>query len=348
MVDKNKPKGESNDEKCGQWGFLLPLGLFSLIALPITIFIYIDNLAAIVSFFMIIPTLFFLSEARRTFKQARLFSDIPTSLLRSATQGYVELSGRVKTKDGTYPISPISKTPSHYWHVEIVRRKIRGDESSERWVTINKMSSARTFLSFEDGTGSAYLMIHDLHFTPSNDYCIAYPRISRIYVRNAKALKGMQDKLPPALLKRIEGDGPFQVVERILPASDPLFATGLLRTIASNDQPTLRAPWGNLLQGREVNEWQAEMARIEGVGKKEKLQGSKRVNVISADSRAEFAAPLILASHHNPEKFLIRAQGKESLTALLWAVGFASLSGVAAAIATEPELATQWLQAIQG
>ncbi|MBF0374296.1 MAG: hypothetical protein HQL39_12885 [Alphaproteobacteria bacterium] len=348
MTGNHKPDDGKRSGESGIWTSLLPLWLAGGVALPLIGLIHFVNLAAGVSFFMVIPTLFFLSEARRTFRRSRCFTDIPTSLLRSATQGYVELSGRVTTKDGTYPVSPISKTSSHYWHVEIVRKKRRGDESGDRWVTLNTISSARTFLPFEDGTGSAYLMIHDLHFTPPNDYCIAYPLIRRIRVRDAKALDAMRDKLPPGLLKRIDGDGPFQVVERVLPAADPLFVTGLLRTIASDDSPTLRAPWSNPLQGRELSEWRSEMCRIEGVGKKEKLRGDERINVVSVDSRAQFAAPLVLASHPNAEKFLVRAQGGEGLIAMLWAAGFATISAVAATIAADPGLASEWLRAIQG
>lgn len=324
---------------------LLPAIVLGVVG-PLVGLIYFVNLAAGVAFFMLIPALLFMSEARKTFQRSRRFADIPTSLLRSAAQGYVELSGRLKTKDGTFPLSPISKIPSHYWHVEMGRRKRHREASNQRWVTVNEMASARTFLPFEDDTGEAYLMIHDLTFNPSNDFAIAYPRITRTKIRDRKALDAMRNKIPAPLLKGLDGDGPWQLVERVLPAEHPLFVTGLLRTIRSNASPTLRAVWGNMLQGGKKTEWEAEMRRVEGIKSKQHLNGTQRVNVVAADVRPEFEAPLILASQHNVESALTWAHYRETVIYLLWLLFFVAILGTAIAIAMEPARLYEWREAL--
>lgn len=334
------PAGELKDA-------LFLLGVVLVIMGPIVGLLVFVGLAAAIAWFMIIPILFFLNEAYRVFQQSRRFADIPTSRLRSAAQGYVEVSGRLDTAGADFPRSPISDTPCHYWHLELVRRRQRGDESNNRWVSIKRMASARTILPFEDGTGSAYLLIQDLFFTPPNDYCKVYPRTTRLRAGDRKALEALRDRVPADLLKGLDGDGPWQVVERVLPASHPLFVTGLLRTIRSNESPTLRAAWGGQLDKHEMKTWDAEMRRIEGQGRKAPLTGSQRVNVIGVDSRTEFFAPIILASRHNVENFLIRTHWREAATALLWAAAFMGLGGTAAAIAADPARGVALLEAVQ-
>lgn len=327
---------EEGDAGGGRRDPLILLGVVLGIMGPIIGLWVFAGPAAGVAWFMIIPTLFFAHEAHLVFQRSRRFADVPTARLRSAAQGYVELSGRLDTGGAAaFPRSPISDTPCHYWHLELVRRRRRG-EGNNRWHSVKRMASARTFLPFEDGTGSAYLMIHDLFFTPRSETCIAFPSVTRLRARTLTRLAELGDRVPADLLKAATGDGPWQVVERVLPADQPLFVTGLLRTIDTNDSPTLHSPWGGALQGGDKTVWEAEMRRLEGIGRKAPLRGGVRVNVVTMDGRTAALSPLILASRHDVESFLIRAHWREAAQALLWAAGFLSISLTAAAIAADP------------
>ncbi|MGC2857741.1 hypothetical protein ACM64Y_19900 [Novispirillum sp. DQ9] len=347
MTGGTNEEEEEREARGGGRETLFLLGVVLAIMGPIVgLFVFVGP-AAGAAWFMVIPTLFFGHEAHRVFQRSRRFADVPTARLRSAAQGYVELSGRLDTGGGTaFPRSPISDTPCHYWHLELVRRRRQG-EGNNRWHSVKRMASARTFLPFEDGTGSAYLMIHDLFFTPRSETCIAFPSLTRLRARTPADLEALRDRVPAALLKAATGDGPWQVVERVLPADQPLFVTGLLRTINSNASPTLRSPWGGLLQGGDKTAWEAEMRRLEGVGPKASLRGGVRVNVVTMDSRTASFSPLILASRHDVEGFLIRAHWREAAQALLGAAIFLSISLTAAAIAVDPAVGEGIVDAIR-
>lgn len=338
---------EKRDARSGGRETQFLLGVVLAVMGPVVgLFVFVGP-AAGVAWFMIIPTLFFGHEAHRVFQRSRRFADVPTARLRSATQGYVELSGRLDTGgDPVFPRSPISDTPCHYWHLELVRRRRRG-EGNNRWHSVKCMASARTFLPFEDGTGRAYLMIHDLFFTPRSETCIAFPSVTRLRARTLADLEALGERIPAALLKAATGDGPWQVVERVLPADQPLFATGLLRTIDSNASPTLRAPWGGLLHGGDKTAWEAEMRRLEGAGPTAPLRGGVRVNVVTVDSRTASFSPLILASRHDVEGFLIRAHWREAARALLGAAIFLGIALTAATIAADPTVGEAILDAIR-
>jgi hypothetical protein len=84
-------------------------------------------------------------QARR-----RLIEDTPTSRIRSATQGYVELEGRARLMDGPPILSPLSHTQCVWWRFKVEKRE--QDDNRTRWVVIRQGTSDSLFL-LEDGTG---------------------------------------------------------------------------------------------------------------------------------------------------------------------------------------------------
>ncbi len=332
---------KDGDDGAGREGIhpgLFLLGVVGGIFGPIIGLFVFAGPAAGVAGFMVVPTLFFLSEAHRVFHRARRIADIPTALVRSATQGYVELSGRLDTRGKDFPISPITDTPSHYWHVALLRRSVRGDATNNRWVPIREMASAQTFLPFRDDTGSAYVMINELYFNPRGDTCIAYPHLTRLNTRTRADLEALRGRIPDGLLTGDLGDGPWRVEERVLPSAQPLFVTGLFRTVKSNRNPTLRAPWGGLLEGADRTAWEAEMRRLEGIKPKAQLTGSQRVDVVTIDTRTGLFQPVVLASRHDVETFLIRVNWREAAVALAGATAFFAIGAFGVAVALDPEL----------
>jgi E3 Ubiquitin ligase len=85
---------------------------------------------------------------------ARMVEDTPTSRIRSAAQGYVELAGRCRTLAGTPNLAPLTQRPCVWWRYRIQRRTGSGSPGKRRtaWSTIRSGRSAQPFL-LDDGTG---------------------------------------------------------------------------------------------------------------------------------------------------------------------------------------------------
>lgn len=89
-------------------------------------------------------------QARR-----RLMEDTPTSRIRSATQGYVELEGRARLMDGQPILSPLTHTECVWWRFKVEERE-QDDNNRMRWVVLDQGTSAHLFL-LEDGTGECVI-----------------------------------------------------------------------------------------------------------------------------------------------------------------------------------------------
>jgi hypothetical protein len=82
---------------------------------------------------------------------ARMLEDTPTSRIRSAAQGYVELSGRCRAMKGTRNLAPLTQRPCVWWRYRVEQKK-QSSGRRESWTTINSGRSGLPFL-LEDGTG---------------------------------------------------------------------------------------------------------------------------------------------------------------------------------------------------
>lgn len=87
-----------------------------------------------------------------SFKRYRLVHDTPTSKVRSAAQGYIELFGAAKMLEGEAIISPLTRQACCWWRYRIQKRVRSGKNTS--WRTTESGESEGIF-SLEDGTGRA-------------------------------------------------------------------------------------------------------------------------------------------------------------------------------------------------
>jgi hypothetical protein len=92
--------------------------------------------------------------AFRSLNIARIIEDTPTSRIRSAAQGYVELAGRCRPLDGTQNLSPLTQRPCVWWRYRVQQKTESGPTGRKRqsWTTINSGYSGQPFL-LDDGTG---------------------------------------------------------------------------------------------------------------------------------------------------------------------------------------------------
>jgi len=90
--------------------------------------------------------------ALRWIKVARLIEDTPTSRVRSAAQGYVELTGRGRPLDGTKNLGPLTQRPCVWWRYRVSKKEQTGRSRGENWRSVSSGESVLPFL-LDDGTG---------------------------------------------------------------------------------------------------------------------------------------------------------------------------------------------------
>jgi len=155
-------------------------------------------------------------------------ADTPTSKVRSAAAGLVELFGKAECKDKMY--SPISKAKCAYWHIHAEYYQSRKNNSS--WITFfTKSSSSRFYL--QDDTGKMLVDPKDAQFSIAADF-------KSIGHMSNKALFGLlpQTQLDPAVLAWLETDPgakaafnsnsgrQLRVFESFIAEDDPLYVLG--------------------------------------------------------------------------------------------------------------------------
>ncbi len=86
-------------------------------------------------------------------RRTRLMEDMPTSRLRSAAQGYVELEGVALLMPGEPVICPLTATRCAWWEYKVEEKRQDSGRRGSHWVTVRKQTSDDSFL-LDDGTGT--------------------------------------------------------------------------------------------------------------------------------------------------------------------------------------------------
>lgn len=166
--------------------------------------------------------------------RARLMEDTPTSLIRSAAQGYVELSGHARLLPGPPIVSPLSDTPCAWWSYRVQERERNGKDN--QWRTIEEATSGELFL-LADTTGECIV---------DPDYASVTPSLSRSWSGPVQ-----RPHRPPDRESWISF-GNFRYSEKLILIGEPLYATGWFRTQTaildlneSRDVSELMAEWKN-------------------------------------------------------------------------------------------------------
>lgn len=88
-------------------------------------------------------------------RRKRVIEDMPTSTLRAAAQGYVEVEGVARVMEGPPIICPLSGTRCVWWRYKVERHERTTDSDGKTrssWVTVDSGLSDDSFL-LDDGTG---------------------------------------------------------------------------------------------------------------------------------------------------------------------------------------------------
>ncbi|HEY0973838.1 MAG TPA: GIDE domain-containing protein [Solimonas sp.] len=149
-------------------------------------------------------------------RKARLIEDTPTSRIRSAAQGYVELEGFAQLLPGPEVISPLSGARCVWWKYSIERRETvyRNGKRTTEWRTIESGTSEHLFL-LADATG-------DCVVDPGG--ATVYPSLTRTWQGRTRRPQRAPEK--PGWLQF----GDYRYRERLLRVGDPVHAMGWFRS----------------------------------------------------------------------------------------------------------------------
>jgi len=243
-------------------------------------------------------------------RRARIIQDTPTSKIRSAAQGYVEIIGKVNYLIQQPITAPLTTQACAWFSYEIEEREDDGDDDSgPSWRTIEKKSSDRAF-QCEDETG----------------ICMVDPRKAEVHPINEDVWYG-HSKWPshgPTVKTGYFSRGDYRYTERRLHSGEPLYALGLFRSVDPNkahgdvndetrailklwkqDQSTLHEKFDANGDGQiDLNEWQTVRNAAEQKAYQQRLSRSDRPAIHVLSKTDDFRRPFILSV--KPQSNMVR------------------------------------------
>lgn len=169
-------------------------------------------------------------------RRARLLEDLPSSKIRSAAQGYVELHGHSRLLPGPDIVSPLSGQRCCWWSYKVERHETRYEKSNPRyeWVTIEEATSDELFVLADD-TGQ----------------CVVDPEGATVVPSVSRSWRGYHPQphtFPETSPMFSVGD--YRYTERLVRFGDWLYAVGQFRSQTavrddneSRDVSELLADW---------------------------------------------------------------------------------------------------------
>lgn len=197
-------------------------------------------------------------RTHRNILLARIIEDFPTSTVRSAYQGYVELKGIGLYFDNDPMNAPLSKHPCIWYRYTVERSK--GDGG---WEVVESGTSSETFM-LDDGTGRVVI---------DPDGAEVTVKVKQTWTSRSGgggSAESMRFARRLGVPGALAGDLYRHTEERLLPGKR-LYVLGLLRNLGSlQDGPTLKEDIVELLR-----EWKTDP---EDLNRRFDLDGDGRLN----------------------------------------------------------------------
>lgn len=252
------------------------------------------------------------------FLRKRVIEDTPTSRIRSAPQGYVEIDGTGALMEGPPIIAPLTGKYCIWYSYKIEERRRSGKRS--HWATIEKATSDGLFLLIDD-TGSCVIDPEGAYVTPA--------ATDTWYGPAAKPVRG------PVTGGGILSMGRYRYTEQRLHPKEPLYAIGLFESVGGaagefdinadvrdllrewkKNSETMLSEYDKNKDGEiDIEEWDVmrEAALKEVMARHHELRSEPPVNMMTktCDSRR----PYILSAL--PQSSLVRRFHYYSLTLII-------------------------------
>ena len=253
----------------------------------------------------------------RRLGQARLLEDMPTSKVRSAAQGYVELYGVLQPGPGESLNAPLTGKPCLWWRYRIEEYHESG--KSKSWRTLESACS-EGWLGFADGSGQCLINPLGAEVRPLH---------RQVWYGDQRHPRGTEDKgLFFTLLGAVLDSGKrYRYIEERLHVGEPLYALGEFRTSGGGRQGLDLAA----AQGAVVREWKQDfqglLARFDRDGNGTLDEQEWRLVRLAAQleaedrHRASSSAPEQNHLRRPPEAlpFILSCQGEDELaSAFRW------------------------------
>ena len=154
-------------------------------------------------------------------RKKRVITGTPTAKVRSAAQGYVELSGRGELLDDQPIFSPLTRAPCVWYEIRV--EEMVPCIGGKGWKTITRETSPEPFL-LKDGTGE----------------CVIDPEGARVTVTEHLAWRGHSERpsrrpdkvgMLGRFLTLLDHGGPYRYTEKLIRKNDTVYAIGLFKTV---------------------------------------------------------------------------------------------------------------------
>ncbi len=106
----------------------------------------------------------------RFLRRKRLMEDTPTSRIRSAAQGYIELSGYGRQLQDHTTFGPLTALPCLWYRFRVEKYEKKAGQDNGSWKVISRGISDQNFV-IDDGTGTCIIDPEGAEITPSMVDC---------------------------------------------------------------------------------------------------------------------------------------------------------------------------------
>ncbi|PAU56656.1 hypothetical protein BZL41_19775 [Pseudomonas sp. PIC25] len=180
----------------------------------------------------------------RRLREARYLLDTPTSKIRSAAQGYVELYGILHGLPDAVITGPLTGKPCVWWRFRI--EELQSDGKKSRWRVV------------ESGTSEAWLRLSD-----NTGECLINPRGAEVRPATRQSWQGSMRhplRIEPSggFFGFLTGGKQYRYIEERLHAGEPLYAIGEFRSLGGGRQG-LDA---SAAQAAIIREWKGDFAGL--------------------------------------------------------------------------------------
>ena len=241
----------------------------------------------------------------------RTIIDTPTARVRSAAQGYVELTGWGCMPPQPPITGPLTGIPCTWWSYKIEERE--GSVRSRSWIEIDSGTSETPFL-LDDGTGQCLIDPRGAEVVPhTRDVWYGPEAWPRMRIPPGKGILG---RLADSLLS----GGRYRYIERRLHPREPLYAIGEFRSLGgvspedADDAITALLHDWKRDQATLIARFDANRDGVIDADEWERVRAAARQEVLAKRSaRPELPGTHVLAEPADGRAYLLAAYDEESL-----------------------------------
>lgn len=181
--------------------------------------------------------------------RGRLIENTPTSRIRSAAQGFVELSGRAWPMPGEPVLAPLTFAPCCWWRFKVERRET---------VTVNGKRK-NVWRTLEREVSEALFLLRD----PTGD-CLIDPDHADVHPDQQQTWYGASPRPlhPPRASRLLWSSGHYRYTQATISVGARLYALGTFRTLDDFHNGAVLREDVRQLTAERLREWKQDQAAL--------------------------------------------------------------------------------------